>query len=695
MSLDTEGFTGGAAGLSIEGEIEGGEPTVAIPDGFTTLDANDPAGIGFVPMSPNAADQFTVKLRFGGPEETPAVDDLGGLYDLAPPSGQDYPDDEEGPLDRAAVFSSGAMLEATDATVGATALPRDVTIQTMIAWDIAAQDSYGAAGTIIARGKGTGATEYMPFAVELFVVNATSRLGGVRMLWHSPAGVLATDTGAGFTAPSDPAAYVQLTVTRRWISTTEVVVRYYINDQLLAENTSTDGDIASSVDGHTAIGARYDGGYDYYLCGSIDELIVAPYEMSHEEIAAAWSRISDHQRDGYRIIRDLMPPSIPITDDPSSRAQMDLRSIGVALGFSSGMVENFRANVMPDRAYGETLRRWERITRQPPRAIDSTELRRGRVVGQLASRLGCSQRGIDAALDTMLDVDEGDLEFFAFDNTIRDDFATLEAERWWYPKGGVDVTGNQLRIQAAAGTYTWDATHYAGLHASIGVEPPRGIEGVAAADQTLADLRMFAALTPTTLPDGGEAGIVLWDWTAGSMMFLGLANVSGTYKVQYQRVRSRVNTDAAPVVLATLANAKTWLRFAPRATAYSPSDGDQDYVFSWSQTSNAEEDLSSSSPVTFSRAGCLYAGLYFRGTVASAADVRFDEFAFRNGLGSRPFYWYVFRDPVLGGEPDVPGANRVVNRMRHAFTSAHVVESRSFLCDDDASLTDLTPLGCL
>lgn len=638
---------------------------------------------------------ITTMLRFDEQGASPARDSCRGLDDTYAPAGCTLPDKEIGPVGLAAIFDPAVpnAYEAKDLISGGTLHTREVTVKTILRWDIAAQNSYGSNGTIIARGRGGSATEYMPYAIELVVVDIATREAQVRFLWHNLSGVLKTQTGATFIAPAS--GYFMITCTRRWVSPTEVVLRYYVNDKRAAEVTSVDGEIGGGVDGHTTIGSRYTGGaYARFFAGAIDEIAICNYEMTLEEIESTWLRITVHQPDGYRQVRDLMPPGIPISDDPSSRAQSDLRTLGVALGFSQARVENMRSNLMPDRAYGRALKAWEQITEQPPGAGDSVDRRRRRVVGHLSQRAGVSPPGVRTSLEELLDCNGDDLQVLAFDNTIRDTFATLADERWRAdPVAAWTVAASKLRGQAAAGDFVWPP-NYGAKSCLLGFENPRGNINDAT---TFNGCRFLAAVQPTTLPAGSEAGLALWDWPSETWLLFGRRNTGGVFTVGYEVWKNRAQVTAWTVLTtAGIATTKYWLRIQPSVDQSGAATGDQKYDLSRSSVGSAEADLITTVGITGPRR-FGWVGFYVRShaTTAGATDVSFNELALRNSLGTRPFYFYVYRDPGLGGSPDMAGANRVLQRMAHAFTHAAVIESLSLLTDDEGSPLDSGPMGAL
>jgi hypothetical protein len=268
-------------------------------------------------------------------------------------------------------------------------------------------------GALYVRGKGTGAAEYHNAGVELRVVNAAQNVGELAWLWQDTAGVLKRQAGGHFTPPAS--GYVLLTATRKWISTTKVLLRYYVDGRMVTEVESVDGSIGGGTTGTTSIGSRFNGSiWGDFFDGVIDELRVVDYELAPEEVEATWKRLTFDQPQGYQLVRELHPPGFPISDDPSSRVQRETNLWGQALGFASAQGENIRANVLPDRAYGDILDRWERIVGAVPRNGDTLDTRRARVIGRLRARAGVSIPGIQAALEELVATDPDNLEILGF-----------------------------------------------------------------------------------------------------------------------------------------------------------------------------------------------------------------------------------------------------------------------------------------
>jgi hypothetical protein len=90
-------------------------------------------------------------------------------------------------------------------------------------------------------------------------------------------------------------------------------------------------------------------------------------------------------------------------------------------------------------------------------------------------------------------------------------------------------------------------------------------------------------------------------------------------------------------------------------------------------------------------------GVYFRSVTltAGAARADFDDVTLRAPYGDRSLAAYVYRNPALGGAPDLLGADSVVAALKHAFIEGAFITSKSVLCDDENSLCDHGPMGGL
>ncbi len=627
-----------------------------------------------------------VMLRFDEPKDEVLPSDADGvLEDLRAPDGAALPQVVTGIVGFAREFVPGndTVLTAKDADVGASLFTRTVSIQTILRWDIDDQAAAASPGVVICRGIGGSSSERVAYGLELRVVNAGARIGEVRMFWENLAGDRYTAIGGQFRL-GRASEVLMLTAVRRWSSQRDVVVRYYLGDRMLNEAVAFAGEIGGGTTGTTVIGARALG--EDHFDGAIDEMRVVGRELVTEEISATWQRIRKLQPAGEQLIRDSMPPGLPISDDLDSRVQREIKWIGQALGYSAAQTENQRANLIPDRAYGAVLQRWERITRQAVRPGDDVDVRRRRVLGHFARRAGVSPPGVRAAMHELLACDEDQLELMAYNNTIRDGFDTLRERRWRRtPEAEWTVAGGALRV---AGLEDETPTTLAGWRTCLtGVSGPERIGGYGA--------QIFAKVELDNPNDGFEVGILLYDWPRQDVLMLGLRRDAGAIKVASQRYIRGVPQPA--VVHAVTALAPHWLHLYQVPVAYDGQAAGElvPHGVRWS-TTGPSSGFATGDPGDFAFA-VGWAGFYARTFDGSSnADPLvgvFDDAALWMPHGMRPFNFYVLRDPDIPGEYDLAAANASIAKLKQSHTHAAVITSRAFLAGNPESLCGRGPLG--
>jgi hypothetical protein len=769
-----------------------------------------------------------VMLRFDEPKNEVLPSDVDGdLEDLHAPQGATLPDVVNGIVGYAREFAAIDLtaLAAQDQSEGDSLFTRTVSIQAILRWDIDDQAASGQRGVIICRGVGGSSSERVAYGLELRVVNAAARIGEVRFFWENLAGDLFTAVGGHFRM-TRARETLMLTAVRRWSSQRDVVVRYYLGDQLLNEAIANDGEIGGGTSGTTSIGARGDGvtaptaatldtttmavprnvgvwtaevtwgtdgtvgngkklhlaigafagdpggalvevrdderwdvgggawvaeagtvgvaadrdigsdittgdietainatsllcevttidptaediigdgewegtftggldsapDYDHHLDGAIDELRVLGRELVAEEIAATWQRIRVLQPAGEQLVRDCLPPGLPISDDPESRVQREIKWMGHALGYAAAQIENQRQNLFPGRAYGRALERWERITRQALRPGDDIDIRRRRVMGHFARRAGVSPPGVRAALKDLLACGGDQLELIAYSNQIRDDFATLRQRRWRRTPELAEwsVTGGELEAVVAAGvdavplTSSWRTC-------LTGVSGPERIGGYGA--------QIFAHLTPAFAGVGGaEAGLVLYDWTRADALLLGVRRDAGSGDTQVVSQRYLRGVAQPEVVHATTGNVPHWLHLYQVPLTYAGQTRSTlvPHGVRWSTTS-ASSGFTVGDPGDFAFA-VGWCGFYVRSHGALGGEIapRFSDAALWYPHGTRPFHFYVVRDPNIPGEYDLAGANASIAKLKQSHTHAAVITSRAFLAGNPESLCGRGPCG--
>lgn len=614
-------------------------------------------------------------LRLNDHDSDPFVqphDELENLADMAK-TGADYPDVVEAATGFGRFFISADAdgLAAQDVTPGATLATRDCSIQVIMAWDLEAAATYANPQTIYARGLGNAAAEYVGAGLELRVVNAALHIGEVRWIWQDLAGNLKTQIGGHFQVPET--GYLLITATRRWVSSSRVVLRYFLGDTLLAEVESVDGEIGGGTTGTTSIGARFTGGaWARFLDGVVDEIRVTDEELAPEEIAMTWRRITVEQPSGYRLLHSVHDPGFPIAQDPASRAQRETRMWGNALGFASAQAENVRENILPDRAYGRVLERWESITKQPRTAADDLDRRRRRVVGKIRQKRGASVPGVGDALVDLLDTDPDNLEIIAFSPRKAYTWETLN-DAWWRfdPTADFTIASDALRLLSATAISAWGSwpigrhpvtsTHYTGI---------------------------ITKIDPTTIDPSCEAGIMFWDRTGGPSsraFMLALRNDAGTYRIVTSElvdgIPQAATNHAAPGLV------DVWLAI--------DHEGDPSTIRArWSTTGPSGWDTAD---VATGLAEFQWAAVYARnsdpGGGAVDVDVAFDDTMIADHGSRDAMNFYIYRDPALPGEPDFLGANAVIRGLKQAHTHAAVGPQRTALYDDDETPLDGLPFG--
>lgn len=574
-------------------------------------------------------------------------------------------------------------LFAADLVAGETLTIRDVTIRAIVALTLT-----GAAGpqTIISRGLHDG-TANEPYAYGLEVEEQAGHPGfvEVRLFWEDSAGAIHTQPPGVFQHLGD-GKYFLLTATRRWEATNRVITRYYVGDELIAEVTTTDGDIAGATTSHTSLGARKNGGaWGRYLNGVIDELEVLDVELSHEEIREGWRRLAVHQPAGVQMFTGLMPPGAPWYKDPGNNVGRGVRIAGEALGAGVARIEELRALWLPDACTLDNVGRWEALCGLTPRPRDSLDVRRARIVGFLSRDQGFSKPALQVAFAEPMGLAASDVQILEFSNTMTDGFAALAAERWWTGEAGVwSIVAGELKIHAVNGTdLRWDPTR-----ATSWVITPMAQD---AGKPFIAQVKLSTYWA--SLPTNTMVGLFLFSYQSGSAIWFGVKDVGGVRKVGYHTYQNGVLGAFVTLVTPSLDQAY-WLRVLPPTA---PIGGVGSYKLGWS-TTGPTTGFAEQQVVT-GISDLAWAGVAAMSTAAamgSDLNATFDDFVLRSIDGDRPFVWYAFRDPALPGNCDLAGTEQLALKLRPAHTYAGATESKSVLCDDlRDGLCDHGPMGGL
>jgi hypothetical protein len=606
-------------------------------------------------------DHFLVKDRLGN---------------LAPLAGATVlPTVADGLTGRARSFTTATHgLTGVDATAGDTLTTRDATVQAIVTIESIASGAFPR--TLYCRGSDIPSDRYS-LCVELTKITSfATTLIGIRMRWQDGPGTNYVQPVATFVPPTE-GTWIMLTATRRWISTTRVVCRYYVNGDLLGEHESDDGEIGGATTGTTTVGVRETGGIlDWRWIGKIDGLKVTNYEMCAEEVRATWDRITRHQQLGVDALAARVPPGANWAEPETNWGRL-LRIAGAGLGYAWAKVEELRENFLPDRCYQGDVERWERLNAIPTEPIDSHDTRRARVVAFMSRDNGYAIEQIQERLAEPLEVSTANVEIIELENRIEDSFDTLEAERWHAePAGAWTIVGGELRVERSLGEDArWDDENR---------NPYRCITPLSSGE---GEVVLLAKIDSWSVSSDTVVGLQLFNWRTGNGLWLGVRGGGVDY---FGYVSFVDGVQSAFTELDSPVAAPLWARIIK------DPDVAGRYRLGYSTTGPTTGFVESTVSGLLSDAE--WAGFGLLGLDASGATDdfgQFDDAVVITPEGTRPFCWYAYRDPGLAGTADLLLANALIRKYRPAHTHGAAIVSRSLLCDTATSGCDLGPMGAL
>jgi hypothetical protein len=592
-------------------------------------------------------------------------DSAGNLGDLAPAVAAPARIETWTGAGRQFAAASSQALFAADQEDGDTLLTRDMSIQAIMSVDL-----INGLQVLIARGLNDGsASEMHAYGIELERQALWPNNIEARWFWQDSAGIIKVQPGGVWRHLGDGKFFL-FTATRRWEAIDRVVTRYYIGDDLIAEFTTTDGDIAGGTTGHLSVGARQDSGaWGQFFNGAIDELLVTDHEMSHEEVRHTWRRLSEFQPAGLDMFVGLIPPGLPWAKDLGNSVGRHVRHAGEALGLAIAGAEELRATMLPDTPVLGTIERWERICGLTARPRESLDVRRARLVAYLSREEGFRRPSIQEALSGVLVLDPEDVEIVEFSNTQTDGFTTLDTDERWIAGsiGTWSAVAGVLRCELPATSESrWDDT--LGAHLRMPVGNDGDVEG----------LFVSAKLVAHDVPASVGCGILLVCRRTRNALYFGVYNDAGTDKLVYRKVVAGV--PGANVVLETPAAAAYWLRVAPATNGVVGS-----FRFMWSTTS-ATAGFDELDDVAIALDDFDWVGFGVFGdddSTAADLEVDWDDFRVHAPNSDRPFYWFAYADPALTAEPDIIGARHLIAKSKPAHTTASAMQSMSVLAGDE------------
>jgi hypothetical protein len=370
-----------------------------------------------------------------------------------------------------------------------------------------------------------------------------------------------------------------------------------------------------------------------------------------------------------------------------------VKTAGELVGYAVAKAEELRANFLPDQAYQDVIARWEGVLNIASKPRDSLDTRRTRVIAFLSRLRGYSIPAIQQILSGPLDCDTSDVQILQYSNLITDDLsaAASRTERWQQRTG---VSGSAAWTSGSgATTLAVAATTIAGswpdAPAWLATEIPRA--SLRASQYGPGAVVVQVELTAISgLPGSGDTnvtGLFLCDGVSNDAIWFGIADVSGTSQLGYQIYSGHSMGSFVPI--AGLPARPMWLRVRPTTL----KDHRLEAILGYSTTSSTTGFTEVAPGISISAP--TKAGIGSVGSTGSLAfSATFANFAMLAYDGARPYSWFAYRDPALGGSPDVMTAQGLLDVSRPAHTRAGVCRSVSLLWDDPRDgLWDRGPMG--
>jgi uncharacterized protein YmfQ (DUF2313 family) len=634
-------------------------------------------------------DDTVVLYRFDEPEGIRASDACGNLGDLGPESGATLGEVSSsivGAIGRAREWGADQGLEAVELVADSTRLLRDVTVEAIVR--LVTTAVFGNSNIICQRGRGSagGVAETVLFGFRISL--SAGSVATFRAEWERSSGAAATVSSAASTTPVTSGTWHHVAMARRWISTTEVEVTYHLDGVHFATVTSAHGDLGEGDGGHFDVGCQGDAaGADAGF--AIDELRVSDCARTPEEIRQTYRQIFIHTAAGRELARAHLHPGATYSTDPESAIQREIAVEGDALGVALGHAEELRDDFLPDRAT-RTLARWERVLGLAPRSTDSIAARRMRCVGHLRRVHGFSRGQILEAIADLLDCETTDLQIVENSNRWTDEFSVASLASRWHAEaneGTITPGLGTITLSALTGDDTrWDAATRR-LAVTIRTAIPDTVEaGVRVTDsiecEALVQIGARSLHVDATYP---AVGLFFLSPVNGDFFQFGIRNNGGGEEFYYRRcIDGVVDEDTA---VAAVPAGDVYLRL------YALGDGTVRTEYSasgWVEFNTLESAIAMPDLVD-------WVGIFVTGgdDVGASEDVSAEikEFRLWAPADRNVYQAYIYRDPSLGGTPDLAGAQLTLDKMSPAHINATICESLALECDSDTDLCDRDPLG--
>lgn len=620
----------------------------------------------------------------------PPSDAVRGIADLVIDTGLTAPAVVESILGKGRQFGAGKGLRALEATTNATRLRRTMAIEAIVS--TTSLKASNATRTIIARGLGGAGAARRLWGLQVVTTGAPgSPVVTIQMFWDS-GGAGATVPGVAFTVPEGGWAY--FAAVRRWRSSSAVDVDYFVNGELVGSVTSTGGAIEDGDAGYTTLGCRGNGagGYENHWSDIIDEVRISNTERTAEEIRHMFRERFVYPLEMYETLKQLLPPGQQYPRDPDSAMQRELMVEADGLANAYGVAEELREDFLPQRAT-KSLDRWEAITGSKPKPADTIADRRARVLAYLRTVHGFSREKIQEAMAPYLLQDPEDVQIVENSNRRASLFED-DVEAYWVQEpndGAITWVGPaEVTLDFGAGDDArWDESQNLAVGMRTTNSAARGFQA-----------RLI--VTDFNLGNEGDAfGLYYYHQPSGQALLCGVIETASGPRYFTRRIVGGVATDTVYSNPAPIDTPPFQIR--TRQRDWLPEDV-ADLRIEFRRRVGVDDGtfvtigLAAADFVTGLPADAQpgWFGVFLLSADASPAnpsDVTIAGIHSWAPWSRAVFDWFVYRDPGLGGSPDLAGAQLTLNRLKPAHTRGGVTESLGLLTDDPYSLTDLTPLG--
>lgn len=602
-------------------------------------------------------------------DEQLVKDEIGNLDDFELAVGFTYPAVANSLTGRGRLFEDTLFpgIEAEEAVVDSTRLLRDCTIIALIAWDDF--DASDMDNVLIQRGSGGSDAERVLWGARLI----TGADPFLQMFWQTAAGVDEDATAVAFDNDllTPGVDFIQVAFIREWVSTTEVIVTYMVNDVVIGQVTSTVGDIGNGIGGGVHLGYDPVAAQNHFH-GTMDSIVVYDEALAPEFIRHDFRRINKHQPEGYQIIRSLAPPGKPrplYSESPDSIVQREFAIEGDAIGHAYSKAEQLK-DLLPDKPYDPALLRWEGVYKLRTFQRDTIDTRRTRLGARTQNVRGYSNEDIPVTFTELLDQLPADVDIRNFSNlysTLFDEAVDADPDLGWTRNPG-------------NGTLASDVTWQAADEFLISVGALANV-GWTAADKGAPQLLRscqgegvdISASVGAWLASGNglQHGIFVLNFETLELTFLGVGLNGATDDLVVLTFRDGLFTTTVlevsvtddPMFLRMTGNADDAGGFRVMASSVG-IDGPYDVHDSIQAAALWPNDTPEFCGITVMHTGTVSTG---------AGSAAFDDFRLWQPRGRRPYLWYIYRDLLLPGDPDLVGAQAQYKTSKPSHTDGAVI----------------------